>query len=85
MLEVMAHPQESPVMDWTDCPDVESDPDKLGGTPILKHSRMPADGIVENFADGMTPDEIAEIFELPTQGVRELLAYAVTHHPMLKP
>ena len=72
-------------MDWSGCPDVEIDPEKLSGTPILRHSRMPAEGIVENYADGMTADEIADVFELPAQGVRDLLAYAAPRHPMLKP
>lgn len=84
----MTHLQETPVtktMDWTGCPDVEIDPEKLGGTPILKHSRMPAEGIVENYTDGMSADEIAEVFELPVQGVRDLLAYATSRHPMLRP
>ena len=72
-------------MDWTGCPDIEIDPDKLGGTPLLKHSRMPAEGIVANYAEGMSAAEIAEEFELPAQGVRDLLAYASARHPMLKP
>ena len=70
-------------MDWTHCPVVESDPEKLGGTPILKGSRMPADGIVENFRDGMPADEIAEVFELPAIGVRLLLNYAIKQDPSL--
>ena len=57
-------------MDWTHCPVVESDPEKLGGTPILKGSRMPADGI-------------AEVFELPAIGVRLLLNYAIKQDPPL--
>ena len=83
----MAHLHESSVtqaIDWTACPDVEIDPDKLGGTPILKHSRMPAEGIVANYADGMSAEEIAEVFELPTEGVRDLLSYAAARHPALK-
>jgi len=70
-------------MDWTHCPVVESDPEKLGGTPILKGSRMPADGIVENFRDGLPADEIAEVFELPAIGVRLLLNYAIKQDPSL--
>lgn len=72
-------------MDWTDCPLVEINPRKLSGTPILKGSRMPADAIVENYADGLGADEIAEVFELPADGVRDLLAYAVKQNPALKP
>ena len=72
-------------MDWTNCPDVETVPGKVSGVPILKHSRMPANAIVENYADGLGADEIAEVFELPAEGVRRLLAYAVKQNPNLKP
>jgi len=76
---------ETTVIDWTDCPNVEINPRKVSGTPILKGSRMPADGIVENYRDGMTPEEIAEVFELPADSVRALLTFAVERHLTLKP
>ena len=72
-------------MDWTHCPVVESDPEKLGGTPILKGSRMPADAIVENYESGLPAEEIADVFELPAAGVRELLKFAVKRDPSLRP
>ena len=72
-------------MDWTNCPVVEINPEKLGGTPILQGSRMPADAIVENFRDGLPAEEIAEVFELHPVGVRELLKYAMRHDPSLQP
>ena len=81
----MARLLESPLIDWTDCPLVEINPRKLSGTPILKGSRMPADAIVQNYRSGLPADEIAEVFELPADGVRKLLAYAVKHTPALKP
>lgn len=73
------------MMDWKDCKQVEIDPEKLGGTPILKGSRMPADGILENYQDGLRAAKIAEIFDLPVTSVRELLAYAVHKNPSLMP
>ena len=72
-------------MDWTNCRVVEINPQKLSGTPILKGSRMPADAIVENYTSGLPADEIAEVFEIPAEGVRELLAYAVEHDPSIRP
>lgn len=83
--ELMAHLQESPVIDWTHCPEVEIVPGKVNGVPILKHSRMPADAIVENHASGLAADEIAEVFQLPAEGVRQLLAHAVKRNPALFP
>jgi uncharacterized protein (DUF433 family) len=72
----MAELLEIPVINWTDCPLVEINPRKLSGTPVLKGSRMPADAILENHADGLSAEEVAEIFELPVDSVRALLAYA---------
>lgn len=81
----MVHLQEAPAIDWTDCPEVETVPGKVNGVPILKHSRMPADAIVENYTSGLVVNEIAEVFQLPAEGVRRLLAYAVKQNPTLKP
>lgn len=71
--------------DWTDCPLVEVIPGKVSGAPLLKGTRMPVDVVVENYVDGLPPEEIAEVFELPADSVRFLLAYAVKHNPSLKP
>ena len=85
MLRHMAHLQESSVIDWTDCPLVEINPRKLSGVPVLKGTRMQADSILQNYRSGLPEDEIAEIFELPADGVRALLAYAIERNPSLKP
>jgi len=81
----MAELLEIPFIDWTDCPLVEINARKLSGTPVLKGSRMPADAILENHADGLSAEEIAEVFELPVDSVRALLAYAAQHGPARKP
>ena len=81
----MAQLLESPIISWTDCPLVEINPRKLSGTPVLKGTRMPADAILENYADGLPAEEIAEVFELPVDSVRALLAYAAEQSPALKP
>ena len=73
------------LQDWSDCPFVEVVPGKVSGVPILKGTRMPADALIENYADGLPGDEIAKVFELPASAVRELLAYAVAHNSALKP
>ena len=35
-------------LDWSQCPAVESVPDKLSGTWVLKNTRMPVAAIFEN-------------------------------------
>ena len=80
----MAHVQESAVVvDWRDCPLVEVIPGKVSGVPLLKGPRMLADAILENYTSGLPADEIAEVFQLPTDHVRSVLEYAVQQKPRL--
>lgn len=64
------------LMDWNGCMWVESVPDKLGGTPVLVHSRMPVDGVVENFDAGLSVDELVEDYGLDRASVIGVLAFA---------
>ena len=60
----MAQLQEHPAaVDWSDCSLVEVNPRKLSGVPVLKGTRMQAASILENYSSGLSPDEIAEVFE----------------------
>lgn len=80
----MAQLLESPVMDWTDCPLVEVVPGKVSGVPLVKGTRMPADGIVSNFQTGSPVEEISENFDIPEDSIRALLSYAAKRDPALK-
>ena len=71
-------------MDWTGCPLVEVIPGKVSGVPLLKGTRMPADGIVSNFQTGSPVEEIAENFDISEASIRALLAYAARQNPALK-
>lgn len=63
-------------IDWSDCPIVERDPEKMGGVPTVRAWRLSADSVVENYDDGMSPEEIAPMFHVPLEDVRAILAYA---------
>ncbi len=63
-------------IDWSNCPIVETNPLKMGGVPTLRAWRLSADSIVENHDDGVSAEEIAEMFEIPLADVETLLAYA---------
>ncbi len=63
-------------MDWTGCAWVESVPDRLSGTPVVVNSRMQADGVVENFDDGLSVEEICYHFFLDEDAVRGILGFA---------
>ena len=70
-------------MNWSDCPDVESNPKVMSGLPVVKGTRVQPESILEHVEDGFTPEEIVtEIF--PTVSLSRalrVLAYARRHVP----
>jgi uncharacterized protein (DUF433 family) len=66
-------------IDWSACPFVEIKPGVQSGAPVLRGTRMPADAIVDNFDYGVSIDEIAEQFEVPTESIEAILTYAKSH------
>jgi uncharacterized protein (DUF433 family) len=72
-------------VDWTDCSDTEVILGKVPGVPLLKHSRVPADTVVESAELGETPAEIAFNYGLKVVDVRRVLAYAAKHRAVPAP
>lgn len=65
------------MVDWSKCPDAESVPDRCGGAWVVKGSRVPVQAILDNAEAECSAEEIAtEIFALPVDVVRRILAYA---------
>ncbi len=69
-------------IDWSKCDDVERIPGKVSGRPIVKGTRVLADGVVVNAESGLTPEEIAnEIFPgLGVDRARRIIAFARQTH-----
>jgi uncharacterized protein (DUF433 family) len=63
-------------LDWSDCPLVEIDPLRVGGKPVVKGTRMPAEDIIANYEYGVFVKEISEQFRIAPQIIKELLSYA---------
>jgi len=68
---------------WTDCAAVEIVPGRLGGRPVVKHSRVAADTILEAAELGETAEETAYNYGLKLQDVLEILSYAHHRKPAL--
>ena len=64
-----------PQIDWKQCSLVETVPGRLAGTPVLKNTRLPVEAILNNYDDGLEPDQVAEIFEVPVSDVRIILEF----------
>ena len=64
------------VLDWSQCPVVESIPGKVSGAWVFKNTRMPVAIVFENLEDGMTIDEVMEQFPVTRAQVTAVLEFA---------
>ena len=65
-----------PLLDWSQCPAVESIPGKVSGAWVFKNTRTPVSIVFENLQDGMTVDELMEQYPLSRDQINAALAFA---------
>jgi uncharacterized protein (DUF433 family) len=59
-------------------PPVQRHPDYPGGAFALRPStRMPVEGLIANYTDGCSAEEIAAVFEMDVQKVRQIARHYV--------
>lgn len=64
-------------LDWSQCSAVESVPGKLSGAWVFRGTRMPVATVFENLEDGVTIDELVEMFDgLTREQVKAVLDFA---------
>ncbi len=71
-------------MDWSECEIVEVIPGKVGGVPLIRGTRMPAEQVLDSLDIGETVDEIAYNHDLDPAVVLQIQAYRNTHQPALR-
>jgi uncharacterized protein (DUF433 family) len=57
-------------MDWNGCELVEQVPERVGGTPVIKGTRIPADVVLIDEELGRTPEQTHEDF--PTLSIETI-------------
>jgi uncharacterized protein (DUF433 family) len=56
---------------------ITSDPEVMGGEPVIKNTRVSVSVIVGSMADGMTEEEFLEAFpQITSEDIRACLKYA---------
>ena len=71
-------------MTWTDCPFVEIDPEKVGGVPVVKGTRVPAEAVTIDEEYGRTPEQTHASFPVfPIETILRIRAWAHQHKPQL--
>lgn len=62
-------------LDWSQCPAVESVPDRVHGAWVFRDTRMPVALVFENLEAGMTVDEVMETFDVTREQVDAVLEF----------
>ena len=64
-------------LDWSQCPAVESVPGKVSGAWVFRGTRMPVSVVFENLEDGITVDELIDLYDgLTCDQVKAVLDFA---------
>lgn len=64
------------ILDWSQCPSVESVPDRRSGAWVFRDTRMPVSTIFENFEAGSSIEEIIEQYDVTREQIRAVLEFA---------
>jgi uncharacterized protein (DUF433 family) len=63
------------ILDWSQCPAVESIPGKVSGAWVLRGTRTPVKVLFENLEAGMTIDEVIEQFPVSREQIDSLMSF----------
>ncbi len=64
------------ILDWSQCPAVESVPDRRSGAWVFKDTRMPVATVFENLEVGASIEEIIEQYDVTREQIRAVLEFA---------
>ena len=65
------------MIDWSSCPAVERDPERVSGTWVFRGTRVPVAALFENLEDGALVSQFVEWFPGVTlEQVRAVLEHA---------
>src|SRR6202453_4120766 len=64
------------ILDWSQCPAVESVPGRLSGAWVFKDTRIPVSTIFENLECGSDIEEILEQYEVTREQIQAVLEFA---------
>ena len=64
------------ILDWSQCPAVESVPGRLSGAWVFKDTRMPVSAVFENLECGSDIDEILEQYDVTREQIQAVLEFA---------
>jgi uncharacterized protein (DUF433 family) len=63
-------------LDWSQCPAVESVPDRRSGAWVFRDTRMPVATVFENLEVGSNIEEIIEQYDVTREQIQAVLEFA---------
>jgi uncharacterized protein (DUF433 family) len=64
------------ILDWSQCPAVESVPGRLTGAWVFRDTRMSVSAVFENLEAGTSIEEIIEQFDITREQITAVLEFA---------
>jgi len=64
------------ILDWSQCPVVESVAGRLSGAWVFRDTRMPVSAVFENIEAGASIEEIIEQFDITREQILAVLEFA---------
>lgn len=61
-------------IDWSQCPAVESVPEKLDGTWVFRDTRLPVATVIENLED-LSMEEVMEQYDVSREQIAAVLEF----------
>lgn len=56
---------------------IETNPETMGGAPVIKNTRIPVTLVLACLKDGMSVGDIAKDYDISRSAIRNALAYAI--------
>lgn len=63
-------------LDWSQCPVVESNPEKVSGAWVFRNTRLPVATVIENLED-LSIEEVMEQFDVTREQITAVLDFVV--------
>ena len=63
-------------LNWSQCPAVESVPDRRSGAWVFRDTRMPVSTVFENLEVGSSIEEIVEQYDVTREQIQAVLEFA---------
>ena len=73
------------ILDWSQCPAVESVPGRLSGAWVFRDTRMPVSAVFDNLEAGASIDEIIDQFDITREQINAVLEFAARSLDALPP